>query len=121
MSHSGRLITWYYWYFLVCDVHPDASKTVDYFRGLCEITGKIRDLQKGRNFYFVNFWPGASTSRSFLSGGREVQLKALERRYEKCFYSPLSICNYGEAGFGLRAEELIEVRLLDHFFYFGIF
>ncbi|VDK21837.1 unnamed protein product [Taenia asiatica] len=81
----------------LCDVHPDASKAMDYFRSLYEITVKIRDLQKG-----------ASTSRLFLSGEREVRLESLKKRYEMCFYSPLSICNYGEAGFGLRADESIE-------------
>ncbi|KAL5112492.1 Actin-histidine N-methyltransferase [Taenia crassiceps] len=81
----------------LCDVRPDASKTVDYFKCLYEITAKIRDLQKG-----------VSISRLLLSGEREVRLEALKKRYEKCFYSPLSICKYGEAGFGLRADKSIE-------------
>ncbi|CDS40894.1 SET domain containing protein 3 [Echinococcus multilocularis] len=81
----------------LCDVRPDVWNKMNYFRSLYEIVTKIRDLQKG-----------ASISRLVLSGDRELRLKALQKRYEECLYFPLSICNCGEAGFGVRADKSIE-------------
>ncbi|VDM32897.1 unnamed protein product [Hydatigera taeniaeformis] len=71
----------------LCDADPAVLGTMDCFRNLYEVTTKIRDLQKG---------------------DREARFEALRKRYKECFHSHLSICEYGETGFGVRADESIE-------------
>ncbi len=40
---------------------------------------------------------------------RGQMLQQLQLCYKDCFDSPISLCSYDESGFGLRADDIIEV------------
>lgn len=95
--------------FLGCQTPPEASNALDYFRSLKSVTDNIYGFQRSRAYFCVNVNLDLSLVESILSGDRKAQLKNLEQKYKDYFECKISIQDSGNAGFGLRADEPIEV------------